>query len=161
MLMPTDLPEPVVPAISRCGIRARSAMTGSPPMVLPSASGSLRLHRLEILARRASRADRRSRGSALGSSMPMALRPGTTATRAEMALIERAMSSASADDARRLDAGRRLEFVERDDRAGADIDDVALDAEILQHAFEHAGVLLQRVLRQASGPLRRALGPVR
>ena len=31
-----------------------------------------------------------------GSSMPMTLRPGMTATRAEMALIERAMSSASA-----------------------------------------------------------------
>src|ERR1041384_8168524 len=30
VLMPTDLPEPVVPAISRCGMRARSAMTGSP-----------------------------------------------------------------------------------------------------------------------------------
>ena len=30
-----------------------------------------------------------------GSSMPMTLRPGTTATRTEIALIERAMSSAS------------------------------------------------------------------
>ena len=33
---PTDLPEPVVPATSKCGILARSATTGSPPMVLPS-----------------------------------------------------------------------------------------------------------------------------
>mgnify|MGYP001332708563 CR=1 FL=1 len=33
---------------------------------------------------------------AFGSSMPMALRPGTMATRAEAALIERAMSSPSA-----------------------------------------------------------------
>ena len=39
-LMPTDLPEPVVPAISRCGMRARSATTGTPPMSLPSASAS-------------------------------------------------------------------------------------------------------------------------
>ncbi len=38
--MPTDLPEPVVPATSRCGMRARSAMTGAPPMSLPSASAS-------------------------------------------------------------------------------------------------------------------------
>ena len=50
MLIATDLPEPVVPAISRCGILARSAMKGSPPMVLPSASGRLGLGRLEIAA---------------------------------------------------------------------------------------------------------------
>ncbi len=53
-----------------------------------------------------------------------------------------------ADDARRLDAGCRFQFVEGDDRAGADLDDLALDAEILQHAFEHAGILLERVGRQ-------------
>ena len=40
VLMATDLPEPVVPAISRCGMRARSTITGSPPMVLPRQSGS-------------------------------------------------------------------------------------------------------------------------
>jgi arginine decarboxylase len=40
-LMPTDLPEPVVPAIRRCGMRARSTMTGSPPMALPRASGNV------------------------------------------------------------------------------------------------------------------------
>ena len=43
------------------------------------------------------------------------------------------------DDAARFDAGRGLEFVERHHRAGADIDDVALDAEVLEHAFETAG----------------------
>ena len=40
MLMATDLPEPVVPAISRWGMRARSTITPSPPMVLPRQSGS-------------------------------------------------------------------------------------------------------------------------
>ena len=39
--MATDLPEPVVPATSRCGIFASSAMTGSPPIVLPRQSASL------------------------------------------------------------------------------------------------------------------------
>ena len=34
----TDLPEPVVPAISRCGMRPKSATIGWPPMSLPSAS---------------------------------------------------------------------------------------------------------------------------
>ena len=41
VLIATDLPEPVVPAMSRCGMRARSTTTGSPPMVLPRQSGSL------------------------------------------------------------------------------------------------------------------------
>ena len=45
--MPTDLPEPVVPAISRCGMRARSANTGSPPMFLPSAMARLTVGLLE------------------------------------------------------------------------------------------------------------------
>ena len=40
VLMATDLPEPVVPAISRCGMRARSTMMDSPPMFLPRQSGS-------------------------------------------------------------------------------------------------------------------------
>ena len=94
MLIATDLPEPVVPATSRCGILARSAMTGSPPMVLPRRAASLRLRLRRNRRRRAARGDRPSRGVWFGSSMPMALRPGTTATRAEIALIERAMSSA-------------------------------------------------------------------
>ncbi len=34
-LMPTDLPEPVVPATKQCGILARSATTGWPTMSLP------------------------------------------------------------------------------------------------------------------------------
>ena len=49
-----------------------------------------------------------------------------------------------ADDARGFDARRRLEFVERDDRAGAHWMISPRDAEILQHAFEQAGILLQR-----------------
>src|SRR6266511_4393837 len=40
VLMATDFPDPVVPAIKRCGMRARSAMTDSPPMVLPRQSGT-------------------------------------------------------------------------------------------------------------------------
>ena len=34
--MQPDLPEPVVPAIRMCGIRARSAQTAAPEMSLPS-----------------------------------------------------------------------------------------------------------------------------
>ena len=51
------------------------------------------------------------------------------------------------DHPRRLDARRRFEFVEGDDRAGAHVDDLALHAEIVEDAFKQARVLLQRVLR--------------
>ena len=39
-LIATDFPEPVVPAMSRCGMRPRSAICELPPMSLPSASVS-------------------------------------------------------------------------------------------------------------------------
>jgi hypothetical protein len=35
VLMQTDLPEPVVPAISRCGMRVRSSTIGLPATSLP------------------------------------------------------------------------------------------------------------------------------
>ena len=54
-----------------------------------------------------------------------------------------------ADHARRFDAGRRLQLVKRDDRARPHMDDLALDAEILEHAFQQPCILFQRVLRQA------------
>ena len=41
LLTATDLPEPVVPATSRCGILARLTLTGAPLMSLPSATCSL------------------------------------------------------------------------------------------------------------------------
>ncbi len=51
-----------------------------------------------------------------------------------------------ADDARRFDAGRGLQFVKRDHRTRPRIDDLALDAEILKHAFERLGVFLDFVI---------------
>ena len=41
--MQTDLPEPVAPAMSRCGIVARSATIGSPETLCPSAIAELAL----------------------------------------------------------------------------------------------------------------------
>ena len=47
VLMQTDLPEPVVPAIRQWGIAARSVMSGSPLASLPRNSGiAILLHRL-------------------------------------------------------------------------------------------------------------------
>ena len=94
-LSPTDLPEPVVPATSRCGIGARSAMTGSPAMFLPRISGSDMFWSSNAWLPISSDSETVSRFG-LGSSMPITLRPGMVATRAESADMLRAMSSASA-----------------------------------------------------------------
>ena len=37
--IPTDLPEPVVPEISKCGIKERSAIIGVPPISFPRLKG--------------------------------------------------------------------------------------------------------------------------
>ena len=92
-LMPTDLPEPGVPAIRRCGMRDKSAMTGVPPMSLPSVKFRPLEARSNCAEDNSSRRHTSSR-RALGSSMPMTLRPDTTAMRTDTALMERAMSSA-------------------------------------------------------------------
>ncbi len=62
------------------------------------------------------------------------------------------------DHARRFDARRGLELVERDHRAGPRIDDLAAHAEVAEHAFERGGVGLQRVGAQhgAAGAFRRS-----
>ena len=39
--MQTDFPEPVVPAIRRCGIDAKSPTNGFPEIFFPSAIGNL------------------------------------------------------------------------------------------------------------------------
>ena len=70
--------------------------------------------------------------------MPMALLPGHDGDAGGDRAHRAGDVVGEADDARGLDAGRRLELVERDDRAGADIDDLALHAEIVEHAFEQA-----------------------
>ena len=41
MLIQTDFPEPVVPAINKWGIELKSLVIGSPDMLLPRAIGSL------------------------------------------------------------------------------------------------------------------------
>jgi hypothetical protein len=40
LLTPTDLPDPVAPAIKRCGIFAKSSTTTSPVVFFPNAKGS-------------------------------------------------------------------------------------------------------------------------
>ena len=73
VLMHPDFPEPVVPAISRCGIRARSVQTGAPEMSFPSqtASGLAPAGRSSKMSPSVTRF-----GVRFGSSTPTACLPG-------------------------------------------------------------------------------------
>ena len=92
---PTDLPEPVVPAIKRWGMRVMSAMTGVPAMSLPSTreSGDLADSYCSEVSRSLSRTTSRC---SLGISMPTTDLPGMISTiRTLMTASERARSLAS------------------------------------------------------------------
>ena len=94
MLIATDFPEPVVPAINKWGIFAKFATIGSPPMSFPKASGSFCLpspkYRLDKISLRTTF----SRFS-FGYSIPITERPGTVDTLVESADIDLAISSAN------------------------------------------------------------------
>ena len=146
MLMPTDLPEPVVPAIRRCGMRAEIDDHRLAADILAERKreprvGFLEVRRFEQLAQHhdfapfvreldADGVAARHHGDAAGDR---AHRAGDVVGKP--------------DHARGFGSGRRLELVQRDDRAGTHIGDLALDAEILKHAFELARILLQTLRR--------------
>ena len=121
-------------------------MTGSPPMVLPSAMASLCLE-----SRKIGRGEQFAQIDGLAARVGQFDADGVAARHHGDAGGDRRHRAGDvvgeADHPRGFDARRRLEFVERHHRAGADVDDLAAHAEIVQHAFEQAGVLLQRVLR--------------
>ena len=71
--MQPDLPEPVVPAIRRCGIRARSVQTEFPEMSLPSQTES-GLALAGISPKMSPSVT--SRGERFGTSTPTACLPG-------------------------------------------------------------------------------------
>ena len=92
MLIQTDFPDPVVPAIKRCGIETKSPTIGKPEILLPSVIGiliSLLLNSLlEIISFKATFSL-----TLLGISIPMVLLPGTVATLVDIELVLRAISS--------------------------------------------------------------------
>ena len=152
VLMATDLPEPVVPAIKQ--MRHAGEIDDHRLAADGLAEAQRQLHRglgvvlageqlaeIDLLARRVRQLD--ADGVAAGDDgdarRHRAHRAGDVV--------------GQTDDARRLDAGRRLEFVERDHRAGPRIDDLAAHAEIAEHAFQRRGVGVDDVLRHG-----RALG---
>ena len=78
-LTPTDLPEPVVPATSRCGIFARLATIGLPPMSLPNARVKADDESWNTRAFNTSLSRTISRSS-FGISIPTTDLPGITST---------------------------------------------------------------------------------
>ncbi len=94
-LTATDLPEPVVPATSRCGMRARSATVGRPAMSLPSARVS-GLADLSYSFERSSSDRKIISRLVLGISRPITDLPGiTSTTRTDFTDRPRAMSLSS------------------------------------------------------------------
>ena len=131
----TDLPVPVEPAISRCGIVARSLTNGSPWIVLPSASVSrdvraaVRL-RLEQLAHRDLLAVR------IGDLDPDGGLAGDAVDEHGLGLHGEAEVIGEPRDLAVLHAGVGFELVGRDDRAGVNLHDRALDRELAAFLLE-------------------------
>ena len=77
----TDLPCPVAPATSMCGIEARSAMSSLPEASLPNSNGSS-IFELAIFQASDSKISRNEMpaGLALGTSMPTSSLPGIGAS---------------------------------------------------------------------------------
>ena len=151
-LMPLDLPAPVAPAISRCGVVARSRNTALPAMSLPMATSSgpvawRGLRRDEQVAEGDELAgvvghldaDRRAAGDR-GQDAHVGGRHGV----GDVAL--------QAGDPGDLDAGAELELVAGDGRADGHADDRGVDAVRGQRLLEHPAARLDL------GPVDR-LGP--
>ena len=90
--MQTDFPEPVVPAIKRCGIEARSPIIGNPEIFLPKAIGSLisfflKSELFKISLKYTFSLDK------LGSSIPIVFLPGIVEILADSELVFLAISS--------------------------------------------------------------------
>ena len=91
-MIQTDFPDPVVPAINKWGIEAKSPTTGNPEMFLPRAIGSLISFFEKSLFERISLRYTFSRIE-LGSSIPIVLLPGIVAILADSELVFLAISS--------------------------------------------------------------------
>ena len=136
-LSPTDLPEPVVPATSKCGIGARSAMTGSPLMFFPRISGKAMFWSsnvwLPISSLRETVGKLDADHAAAGNGGDPRRQCGHVAGDVVGKL----------DDSACLDPAGWLQLVHGDDWAGTDLDDIPADVEVLQHALQQPGIALQ------------------
>ena len=77
MFIQTDLPEPVVPAINKCGIVDKSPIIGWPDILFPSAKGNIKSLLLNFGLLNISLNETLSL-SKFGNSIPTELEPGIT-----------------------------------------------------------------------------------
>ena len=121
-------------------------MTGSPPIFLPSASAQPRVGVLEVR-----RFEQLAQHHDLAPVVGKLDADGVAAGHDGDARGDRAHRAGDVvgkpDHARGFGARRGLKLVERDHGAGAHIGDLALDAEILEHAFELPRIFLQALRR--------------
>ena len=117
----TLLPDPVDPAISRCGIDSSAATLIRPLMSLPSATVSLRVRIPELVGfENLAQADE-SRACVLGTSMPDRRLAGNALDENRFGLQAQAQVFGQRGDAAVLDARFRLELEGGHHRAGIDL----------------------------------------
>ena len=136
--MQPDLPEPVVPAIRMCGMRARSVQTACAGDVLAEPDRERARRRRQVVVDVAERDEVRARGSAPRRRPPAC--PGSArgcGSRSSRARSERSsFRPATFDDLR---ARRELQLVARDARAGDLADHGRVDAEVRERLDERLG----------------------
>ena len=132
--MQPDLPEPVVPAIRMCGIRARSVQTALPEMSLPSQTESGRRGLRQVVVDVAERDEVRREVRHLDADGLLA---GDRREDPDLGRRERVAEVVlERRDLRHLRAGRELELVARHARAGDAADERRVDAEVLERLHE-------------------------
>ena len=128
--MHPDLPEPVVPATSTCGISARSALTAWPETSLPSqqGSGERALRRLGVDVAEADKA-----ATLVGHLDPDRLLAGDRGEDADVGRGERVGEVVlELRDLRDLGPGRELELVAAHVRTADNAQQARLDTEVAQ-----------------------------
>ena len=136
VLMQPDLPEPVVPAMSRCGMRARSVQTALPEMSLPSHTETGLAVCGHVAVDVAERDEVRAQVRDLDADGLLA---GDRREDADLGRRERVGEVVlQRRDLRHLRAGRKLELVARHARARDLAGDVRLDPEVTERRDECA-----------------------
>ena len=149
--MQPDLPDPVVPAIRRCGIRARSVQTALPEMSLPEPDGERARGRGELAVDVAEGDEARREVRHLDSDR---LLSGDRSEDADLGRGQRVGEVVlERRDLRDLRARRELELVAGHARAGDLAEDARVDPELRQRPHEQlggagAGVLAGRCRRR-------------